>query len=57
MGCPHNVKINVLDCNMIVGEFNFKLCYYIHFWTWGRCKLLYPISSNGLSNTTTTVLQ
>ena len=32
-GSPHCVVANVLDCNIIVIEFEFQLHYYVHFWT------------------------
>ena len=33
MWSPHVVVVNMLDCNIVVSEFEFKLRYYIHFWT------------------------
>ena len=30
---PRAVVVNVLDCNIVVSEFELKSCYYIHFRT------------------------
>ena len=30
---PCGIVANVLDCDIVVSEFKFHLCYYIHFWT------------------------
>ena len=32
-GCPNRVVVKTMDCRIIVREFEFQLCYYIHFWT------------------------
>ena len=32
-GSPHNVVANVLDCDIVISEFEFQLSYYAHFWT------------------------
>ena len=32
-GNLHGVLANVLDCNIVVSEFELQLCNIIHFWT------------------------
>ena len=43
MGSPCGVEANVLDCIIIRSEFEFQLCYYVHFWTntFGKGKNLF----------------
>ena len=28
---PHGVMVKVMDCRIVVSEFEVQLCYYIHF--------------------------
>ena len=30
-GCPHGVMVKVMDCKIVVSEFEFQLRYYVHF--------------------------
>ena len=32
-GCPHGVMVKALNCGIVVWNFKFKLCYYVHFRT------------------------
>ena len=32
-GSPRGLVANVLDCDIVVSEFEFQLRYYVHFWT------------------------
>ena len=50
------VVVNVLDCDIVVSEFELQLRYYVQFWTnnLGKgMKPIYPFSSVGLKRTTT----
>ena len=51
---PHGAVANVLDCNIVVIEFEFQTRYYVHFWTITLGKiinLLIPTPSYGLYDT------
>ena len=55
LGSPHDVMGKVLDCGLEVSEFEFQLCYYIHFQTYAIRKgmnLLIPPPSYGLDSIT-----
>ena len=30
-GCPRGVMVKAMDCGIVVREFVFQLCYYVHF--------------------------
>ena len=30
-GCPRHVMVTAMDCGIVVSEFVFQSCYYIHF--------------------------
>ena len=32
-GCPRGVTVKVMDCRIVVSEFEPQFCYCIHFWT------------------------
>ena len=44
-GSPHGIVADVLDCDMVVHEFEIQLCCYIHFWTNTLGKDMNPLSS------------
>ena len=58
-GGVHDVDVNVLDCDIVVNEFEFQSSYDVHIRTdtIGKCtKSLISLHSYGLDSTTT-VLQ
>ena len=30
-GCPSGVTVKAMDCGIVVSEFVFQSCYYVHF--------------------------
>ena len=58
MGNPCSVVTNMLDCNIIVNEFELQSCYYVHFWTIMLAKSMntFILSSYELNSTTTALL-
>ena len=32
-GCPRGVMVKAMDCGIVVSEFEFQSCYYVHFVT------------------------
>ena len=56
---PRDVMVKVLDCGIVVNEFELQLHYYINFWTDTLGKgnePSYP-SIYGLDSTTTVLLE
>ena len=57
-GCPRGVMVKAMDCGIVVSEFVFQSCYYVHFrakYPWERYEPPYP-PSYGLNSTTTVLL-
>ena len=56
---PCDIVANVLECDLIVSEFELQSRYYIHFQTNTLGKHIYPLihPSYGLNSTTTILLQ
>ena len=56
-GCPRGVMIKALSCRMAVSDFEFPLCYYVHFRT-NTLGITPPYPPNyGLNNITTVLLE
>ena len=57
--CPRGVMVKVLDCEIVVSEFELQSRYYVHFRTNTLEKGMYPPypSSYGLSDTITALLK
>ena len=55
---PHGVVVKVLDCDIVVSEFNFQFSCYIHFQTNTHGKGMNTLSlpSSELNNTTSILL-
>ena len=32
-GCPRSIMVKVMDCGIVVSEFEFQSRYYVHFQT------------------------
>ena len=32
-GCPRGVMVKAMNCGILVSEFEFQLCHYVHFGT------------------------
>ena len=45
VGSPRDVVVNVLDCNIVVSEFEFQSCYYVDFPTNTLGKDMYLVIS------------
>ena len=58
-GNLRGVMAKVLDCEIVVSEFELQSVYYVHFWTnsFGKDMNLSILACNGLNNTTTILLQ
>ena len=60
-GSSRGIVANMLNCNIVLSEFELQLCYYIHFQTntlrKGMNSLIIPTPSYGLYSTTTVLLQ
>ena len=42
-GCPYGVMVNVLDCEIVVSEFELQSNYYVRFQIpWGKVWNPYP---------------
>ena len=56
-GCPPGVMVKVMDCGIVVSEFIFHSCYYVHFWvnTLGK-GMTPPYPPSYVLNSTITVL-
>ena len=55
-GCPHGVMVKAMDCGIVISEFVFQLCYYVHFRANTLGKGMNPLILPAELNSTTTVL-
>ena len=58
-GCPRGVIVKVMNCGIVVCEFELQSCYYIHFqkkYPRKRYESPYP-PCYGLNSTTTVLLE
>ena len=42
-GSPCGVVVNVLDCDIVVSEFDLQAPYYVHFWIITLVKAMNPL--------------
>ena len=46
--CPRSVVSNVLDCDIVVSEFELQWHPYVHFWTNTLVKGMTPLISQAM---------
>ena len=46
---PYDVLVNVLNCNIVVSEFELQSCYYVDFWTNTHGKGMIPLIHPAMS--------
>ena len=58
-GCPRGVMVKVMDCGIVVSEFELQSRYYVHFRTNTLGEKYQPpyLPSYGLNSTTTVLLE
>ena len=57
-GCHRGVMVKAMDCGIVVSEFVFQSCYYVHFRANTLGKSMNPTypPTYGLNSTTTVLL-